>query len=95
MILLDEPSAGIAQREAEALAPLLLQVRELTGASLLVIEHDLRLVTAVSDRIMALDLGREVITGDADTVLHDPRLVHAYLGGWRETRVPDRVVTPG
>ena len=44
---------------------------------------------------MALDLGREVITGDADTVLHDPQLVHAYLGGWRETRVPNRVVTPG
>ncbi len=95
VILLDEPSAGIAQREAEALAPLLLQVRELTGASMLVIEHDLRLVTAVSDRIMALDLGREVITGDADTVLHDPQLVNAYLGGWRETRVRDVAVTPG
>ena len=93
VILLDEPSAGIAQRETEALAPLLLQVRELTGASLLVIEHDLPLVTAVSDRIMALDLGREVITGDADTVLHDPQLVNAYLGGWREhVAIP---VTPG
>ena len=94
VILLDEPSAGIAQREAEALAPLLLQVRELTGASLLVIEHDLPLVTAISDRIMALDLGREVVTGDAETVLHDPQLVNAYLGGWRETRVADRAVTP-
>ena len=95
VILLDEPSAGIAQRETEALAPVLLRLRDVTGASLLVIEHDLPLIMSVSDRIVALDLGREVITGDADTVLHDPRLVHAYLGGWRETRVPDRVVTPG
>ena len=44
---------------------------------------------------MALDLGRVVIDGDAETVLTDPHLVNAYLGGWRDTRVRDVAVTPG
>jgi ABC-type branched-subunit amino acid transport system ATPase component/ABC-type branched-subunit amino acid transport system permease subunit len=85
VILLDEPSAGIAQREAEALGPLLLLLRDLTGAGLVLIEHDLRLVTSVADRIMALDLGREIITGDPDAVIAHPRLIEAYLGEPRET----------
>ncbi len=80
VILLDEPSAGIAQRETEALVPVLLQVRELTGASLLLIEHDVPLVTAVSDRVVALDVGRVVSEGDAAHVVNDPQVVESYLG---------------
>jgi ABC-type branched-subunit amino acid transport system ATPase component/ABC-type branched-subunit amino acid transport system permease subunit len=80
VILLDEPSAGIAQRETEALAPLLLRLREVTGASLVVIEHDLPLVLTISDRIVALDLGRVVCDGDAERVVHDPNVVESYLG---------------
>jgi ABC-type branched-subunit amino acid transport system ATPase component/ABC-type branched-subunit amino acid transport system permease subunit len=80
VILLDEPSAGIAQRETEALAPLLLQLRDVTGASLIVIEHDLPLVLTISDRIVALDLGRVVCDGDAERVVHDPNVVESYLG---------------
>ena len=80
VILLDEPSAGIAQRETEALVPVLVQVRELTGASLLLIEHDVPLVTAVSDRIVALDVGRVVSEGDAAHVVNDPQVVESYLG---------------
>ena len=53
VLLFDEPSSGIAQRETEALGPLLLRIRETTGASLLVIEHDMPLITAVSDEILA------------------------------------------
>ena len=53
MLLLDEPSSGIAQREAEALAPMLRNVRDSLGASLLVIEHDLTLLRAISDRLLA------------------------------------------
>src|SRR3712207_8060432 len=49
VVLLDEPSSGIAQRETEALGPLLLRIREGLGASILLIEHDMPLVTAVSD----------------------------------------------
>ncbi len=58
VLLLDEPSSGIAQREAEALAPMLRRVRDELGASLLVIEHDLPLLGSISDRMIALDLGR-------------------------------------
>ncbi len=80
VILLDEPSSGIAQRETEALAPVLLRIREQLGASLLVIEHDMPLVTAVADRLLALDQGRVVTDGPSDEVLHHPQVVASYLG---------------
>jgi ABC-type branched-subunit amino acid transport system ATPase component len=80
VILLDEPSAGIAQRETEALAPVLLRLRDLTGASLLVIEHDLPLIMSVSDRMVALDVGRVVSEGSAEHVVNDPHVVESYLG---------------
>ena len=83
MLLLDEPSSGIAQREAEALGPLLLRMRELTGASILLIEHDMPLVSGVADRLLALDLGRVVVDGDADVVLNDEQVVASYLGSTR------------
>ncbi|MFI5054539.1 MAG: ABC transporter ATP-binding protein, partial [Acidimicrobiia bacterium] len=81
VLLLDEPSSGIAQREAEALAPMLRDVRNTLGASLLVIEHDLTLLRSVSDRLVALDLGRVVAVGDPVTVLDHPAVIRSYLGG--------------
>jgi branched-chain amino acid transport system ATP-binding protein len=83
VILFDEPSSGIAQREAEALGPMLLRIREATGASLIVIEHDMPLIRGVSDEIMALDLGRVVTRGTPTEVLEDPRVVSSYLGNNR------------
>ena len=80
VLILDEPSSGIAQREVEALAPLLLRIREETGCSMLVIEHDMPLVTAVSDEILALDTGRVVMRGRPHEVTSDPRVVASYLG---------------
>jgi ABC-type branched-subunit amino acid transport system ATPase component/predicted MFS family arabinose efflux permease len=80
VLLLDEPSSGIAQREAEALGPLLLRIRDETGASLLVIEHDVPLLMSIADRIVALDLGEVVTTGSPTEVVNDPRVVAAYLG---------------
>jgi branched-chain amino acid transport system ATP-binding protein len=80
VLLLDEPSSGIAQREAEALGPLLLRIRDLTGASLLLIEHDVPLLTSISDRVIALDLGEVIAIGPVDTVVRDPRVVGSYLG---------------
>ncbi|MEY2418409.1 MAG: hypothetical protein QOG90_1089 [Actinomycetota bacterium] len=80
VLLLDEPSSGIAQRETEALGPLLLRIREQTGASLLVIEHDMPLITSISDEILALETGRVLTRGKPEEVLNDPRLVAAYLG---------------
>jgi ABC-type branched-subunit amino acid transport system ATPase component len=84
VLLFDEPSSGIAQRETEALGPLLLRIREQTGASLLVIEHDMPLITTVSDRILALDLGRTVVEGTPDAVVNDPRVIASYLGSTHE-----------
>ncbi len=80
VILLDEPSSGIAQREAEALAPLLLRVREQMGSALVVIEHDIALVRSVADRLVALDQGRVVVDGEPAEVLRHPEVVESYLG---------------
>ena len=80
VVLLDEPSSGIAQRESEALAPLLLRMRDELGATLLVIEHDMPLVTAVADRLVALDQGLVIADGAPQAVLHDPVVVSSYLG---------------
>jgi ABC-type branched-subunit amino acid transport system ATPase component/sugar phosphate permease len=80
VLLFDEPSSGIAQRETEALGPLLLRIREATGASLIVIEHDMPLITSISDRMLALDLGRTVVDGDPVDVVNHPHVVASYLG---------------
>jgi branched-chain amino acid transport system ATP-binding protein len=80
VLLLDEPSSGIAQREAEALGPVLRRIRESLGASILIIEHDLPLLTSVADRLIAMDLGAVVAEGDPGEVVHDPKVVASYLG---------------
>ena len=80
VILFDEPSSGIAQRESESLGPLLRKIRDLTGSSLLVIEHDMPLLTSLAEEIVALDLGRVVTRGLPSDVVNDPRVVAAYLG---------------
>jgi branched-chain amino acid transport system ATP-binding protein len=80
VLLLDEPSSGIAQRETEALAPLLLRIQQETGCSLLVIEHDMPLLTGLADRIVALELGRVITEGTPDEVISHPQVLASYLG---------------
>jgi ABC-type branched-subunit amino acid transport system ATPase component len=80
VVLLDEPSAGVAQRETEALGPLLRRVQAHTGCSMLVIEHDMPLIAAVSDEVIALELGRVIARGSTAEVLEHPRVVESYLG---------------
>ena len=84
VLLLDEPSSGIAQAEAEGLAPLLRRVRFETGCSILIIEHDMPLISAVSDELIALDQGRFVTRGRPAEVLEDERVVESYLGTTEE-----------
>ena len=81
VLLLDEPSSGIAQRETEALGPLLQRIRQETGCAMLVIEHDMPLITSLSDEIVALELGSVLLQGPPDEVMTDPRVVTSYLGG--------------
>ncbi len=81
VLLLDEPSSGIAQRETEALGPVLLDIRDRTGAALLVIEHDMPLIQGISDRLLALELGTVVTEGPPAEVIEHPQVVESYLGG--------------
>jgi branched-chain amino acid transport system ATP-binding protein len=81
VLILDEPSSGIAQKETEALGPLLRRIQRETGCAMLVIEHDMPLITTVSDEILALELGAVVTRGTPDEVLADPRVISSYLGG--------------
>jgi len=80
VLILDEPSSGIAQRETEALGPLLLRIKNEVGCALLVIEHDMPLITGISDRLMALELGRVIADGTPAEVVTHPRVVASYLG---------------
>ena len=81
VLMLDEPSSGIAQRETEALGPLLRRIRDETNCAMLVIEHDMPLITSLSDSIVALDLGTVLVQGPPRRVLADERVITAYLGG--------------
>ena len=80
VLLLDEPSAGIAGAEREALAPLLRRLRDESGVTLVIIEHDLGLLQAVADRLVALDVGAVIAEGAPEDVVHDPAVVAAYVG---------------
>jgi len=80
VVLLDEPSSGIAQREVEALGPVLERMRSEMGSSLLVIEHDMNLLSAIADRIVAMDQGAVIANGQPADVLADPAVVASYLG---------------
>jgi ABC-type branched-subunit amino acid transport system ATPase component len=80
VLCLDEPTAGIAQRETEAFGPLILEVRRQLSASLLVIEHDMPLIMGISDRVYCLEAGRVIAAGPPATVRHDPVVVASYLG---------------
>jgi ABC-type branched-subunit amino acid transport system ATPase component/predicted MFS family arabinose efflux permease len=80
VLLLDEPSSGIAQKEAEELGPLLSRIRYETGCSMLIIEHDMPLIMAVSDELLALELGAVVTRGAPHDVLEHPQVVASYLG---------------
>jgi branched-chain amino acid transport system ATP-binding protein len=80
VLLLDEPSSGVAQRETEELGPLIQRVKFETNCSILIIEHDMTLISEVSDELIALETGAVVVRGTPEGVLHDPRVVESYLG---------------
>ncbi len=80
VLLLDEPSAGIAQRETEALTNVIRTVREQLGTSVVLIEHDMPFVRSLSDRIVVMETGRVLAEGMPDDVLNDERVIASYLG---------------
>ena len=88
VMLLDEPSSGIAQRETEALGPLIRRLRDRIGCSILIVEHDIPLIRDLADRMIAMDLGRIVTIGKPEEVLMHPQVVESYLGSSGEPAVP-------
>ena len=80
VLLLDEPTAGLAQRETEAFGPLIMQVRRELDAAVLLIEHDMSLVMQVSDRVYCFEAGNVIAEGRPEQVRHDPLVVATYLG---------------
>ena len=81
LLLLDEPSSGIAQRETEALGALLEDLKRQLQVTLVIIEHDIPLIMGLSDRIVAMESGKVIAAGAPEVVKADPRVVEAYLGG--------------
>ena len=81
LLLLDEPSSGVAQRETEALTKLLVRLKDELGLTLLIIEHDIPMIMSMSDRVICMADGEIISAGPPDHVRNDPVVVEAYLGG--------------
>ena len=80
LLMLDEPSSGLNVEETDDIGQWIRDIRDVLGMTVMMVEHDMRLVTAVSDRVMALNYGRLLAIGSAAEVQRDPDVVAAYLG---------------
>jgi branched-chain amino acid transport system ATP-binding protein len=80
LLCLDEPAAGLNHTESELLAKLLVRICKEFGVSILLIEHDMRVVMNISDHIIVLDYGCKIAEGDAGEVRRNPDVIRAYLG---------------
>ena len=81
LLLLDEPSSGLSVEETEEMAFWIQDIRTLLGITVLMVEHDMSLVSTVSDRVLALNYGRTITQGTAREVQEHAEVIKAYLGG--------------
>ncbi len=80
ILLLDEPAAGMNPKETEALDELIIKIRREEGISILLIEHDMKLVMSLSDRIFVVDYGKRIAHGTPEEIKNNPAVIKAYLG---------------
>ncbi|MEN3349738.1 MAG: branched-chain amino acid transport system ATP-binding protein [Bradyrhizobium sp.] len=83
ILLLDEMVSGMNQEETEDIARFVLDIRDELGITVLMIEHEMRIVMDISDRVHVLNFGRKIAEGTPDAIKRDPAVAEAYLGGQR------------
>jgi branched-chain amino acid transport system permease protein len=79
LLLMDEPASGLNDTETEEVAELILRIRSM-GTTVLLVEHDIRLVMGLADRVVVMSYGEKIADGEADIVRNDPLVIAAYLG---------------
>lgn len=92
LLCLDEPAAGLNPTESAALARLLRHIRDQDGVGILLIEHDMSVVMAISDHVVVLDYGRKIAEGTPEVIRCDPAVLRAYLGEAEDEPLPAAVV---
>ncbi|TIU41632.1 MAG: amino acid ABC transporter ATP-binding protein, partial [Mesorhizobium sp.] len=80
LLLLDEPAAGLNEVESETLAMAIEGIRRDVGCATIVIDHDLRFINRLCDRLCVMDQGQVIASGETENVWRDPRVIEVYVG---------------